>query len=335
VLTFLARRLVFLLFVVVGVSLLTFVISHVVPADPARLLVGKTATVQQIAQIRKNLGLDQPLPIQYLLYMRNLLHGDFGQSISSHRPVLQDFGDYFPATIELTLYAILICLIVGLPLGVLSAVYKDSPIDHGTRFLSLAGVALPLFWLGLVLQVFFYGRWHLLPPDQRIDEFLSPPHHITGMYTVDSLLTGNWTDLSNSLQHIILPAVTLAFAALATVTRVTRASMLEALGQEYIRTARAKGLGRWEVSYKHALRNALIPTTTLMGLQVGNLLGGAFLVEIVFSWPGIGFYSVQAIRAFDYAAIMGITIIIAVAYTVVNLLVDLLYAVLDPRITYA
>lgn len=332
--TFVARRLAFLVVVVMGVSVLTFLISHVVPADPARLLLGKEATPEQVAQLRHSLGFDRPLPVQYLIYMGNLLHGDFGQSISSHRSVASDFGDYFPATMELTLYAIIICLVVGIPLGVLSAIGRNGWIDQFTRVFSMAGVALPLFWLGLVLQVLLYGRLHLLPPDQRLDAFVSPPHHLTGMYTVDSLLTGNWTALGNSLQHIILPAVTLAFASLATVTRVTRASMIEALGQDYIRTARAKGAGRWRVSYHHALRNALIPTTTLMGLQVGNLLGGAFLVEIVFAWPGIGFYSVQAIRSFDYAAIMGVTIIIAVVYTLVNLVVDLLYGVLDPRITY-
>jgi peptide/nickel transport system permease protein len=333
--TFLVRRLAFLVVVVIGVSLLTFVISHLVPADPARLLLGRTATAEQVTALRRNLGLDQPLPVQYLIYMGHLLHGDFGQSISSHRSVIDDFGDYFPATVELTLYALIICVVVGLPLGVISALARDRWPDQLTRAFSIAGVALPLFWLGLVLQVIFYGRLHLLPPEQRIDLSLTPPHRISGMYTLDSLLTGNWAVLGNSLKHIILPAVTLAFASLATMTRVTRASMLEVLSQDYIRTAHAKGLPRRLVVYRHALRNALIPTTTLMGLQVGNLLGGAFLVEIVFSWPGIGFYSVQAIRAFDYAAIMGVTIIIAVAYTGINLIVDLLYAVLDPRITYA
>ena len=332
---FLARRLVFLVFVVVGVSLLTFIISHVVPADPARLLLGRTATAEQIAALRANLGFDKPLPVQYLLYMAHLAQGDFGQSISSHRAVISDFTDYFPATVELTLYALVICVVVGLPLGVVSALARDRWPDHLTRIFSIAGVALPLFWLGLVLQVILYGRLHLLPAEQRLDLFVAPPRHLTGMYTVDSLLTGNWAALGNSLRHVVLPALTLAFASLATMTRVTRASMLEALGQDYVRTARAKGLRGRRVVYRHALRNALIPTTTLMGLQVGNLLGGAFLVEIVFSWPGIGFYSVQAIRAFDYAAIMGVTIIIAVAYTLVNLVVDVLYAVLDPRITYA
>jgi len=332
---FLARRLAFLVVVVVGVSLLTFAISHLVPADPARLLLGRTATAQQIDALRRNLGLDKPLPVQYLIYMANLLHGDFGQSTSSHRPVLADVGDYFPATVELTLYALVICVLIGLPLGVISALGKDRWPDQFIRALSIAGVALPIFWLGLVLQFVVYGRLHLLPAEQRLDLFVTPPRHITGMYTLDSLLIGNWGALGNSLLHIILPAVTLALASLATMTRVTRASMLEALGQDYIRTARAKGLRQRLVIYRHALRNALIPTTTLMGLQVGNLLAGAFLVEIVFSWPGIGFYSVQAIRAFDYAAIMGVTIIIAMAYTLVNLIVDLLYAMLDPRIVYA
>jgi peptide/nickel transport system permease protein len=335
VLTFLLRRLAFLVLVVIGVTLLTFVISHLVPADPTRLLLGKQASAQQIAQLRHSLGLDRPLPAQYLEYMRALLHGDFGQSISSHRSVLADFGDYFPATIELTFYALLICLVAGLPLGVLSALYRDGIIDNLTRGIAIAGVSFPLFWLGLVLQAFVYGYLHLLPPTERLDPFVTPPHHITGLYTLDSLLTGNLPVLGNALQHLILPAVTLAFASLASVIRVTRASMIEALGQDYIRTAKAKGVSRRRISYRHALRNALIPTTTLMGVQVGNLLGGAFLVEIVFSWPGIGFYSVQAIRAFDYSAIMGITVIIAIVYTVVNLLVDVLYAVLDPRITYA
>lgn len=333
-LSFVARRLGFLVFVILGVSVLTFVISHVVPADPARLLLGRTATAQQIADLRANLGFDKPLPVQYLIYMEHLLRGDLGQSISSHRPVLSDIADYFPATVELTIYALALCLAVGLPLGVVSALARDRWPDHLVRIFSIAGVALPLFWLGLVLQVILYGRLHLLPAEQRLDLFMSAPRHITGMYTFDSLLTGNWAALGNSLRHIVLPALTLAFAALATMTRVTRASVLEALDQDYIRTARAKGLRRRQVVYRHALRNALIPTTTLMGLQVGNLLGGAFLVEIVFSWPGIGFYSVQAIRAFDYAAIMGVTIIIAVAYTMVNLVVDVLYVVLDPRITY-
>jgi len=276
-LSFVARRLGFLIFVILGVSVLTFVISHVVPADPARLLLGRTATAQQIADLRANLGFDKPLPVQYLIYMEHLLHGDLGQSISSHRPVLSDIADYFPATVELTIYALALCLAVGLPLGVVSALARDRWPDHLVRIFSIAGVALPLFWLGLVLQVILYGRLHLLPAEQRLDLFMSAPRHITGMYTFDSLLTGNWAALGNSLRHVVLPALTLAFAALATMTRVTRASVLEALDQDYIRTARAKGVRRRRVVYRHALRNALIPTTTLMGLQVGNLLGGAFL----------------------------------------------------------
>src|SRR5918912_3452590 len=224
--TFLVRRLVFLIVVVIGVSLLTFVISHLVPADPARLLLGRTATAEQVAALRQNLGLDQPLPVQYLIYLGHLLHGDFGQSISSHRSVIDDFGDYFPATVELTIYALAICVLVGLPLGVLSALAKDRWPDQLTRVFSIAGVALPLFWLGLVLQVIFYGRLRLLPPTQRLDLFITPPHRITGMYTLDSLLTANWAALGNSLRHIILPAVRLAFACLATIPPVQRPSIL-------------------------------------------------------------------------------------------------------------
>lgn len=332
---FILRRIGLLVIVVIGVSILTFAISHLVPADPARLLLGKSATHTQIVQLQHNLGLDRPVPVQYLIYMDHLVHGDLGQSISSRRPVLSDFLDYFPATVELTIYAMLIALLVGIPLGVLAAVWRGGWIDHLTRVTSLAGVSIPIFWLGLLFQLIFFGWLRILPSDSRLDSSITPPHHITGMYTFDSMLTANWPAFFNSLDHILLPATTLAFATLATVIRVTRASMLEALRQDYIRTARAKGVGRWRVNFRHALRNALIPTTTLMGLQFGNLLGGAFLVEIVFSWPGIGFYSVQAIRAFDYAAIMGIAILIAIAYTLINLIVDVLYVLLDPRISYA
>jgi peptide/nickel transport system permease protein len=332
---FLVRRLAFLSLVVIGVSMLTFAISHLVPADPARLLLGKTAAPGSVARLRHELGLDQPVPIQYGIYMRNLLHGDLGQSLTSHRPVLDDLRDYFPATLELTIYALVIAISIGLPLGVLSAIHQGGWTDHLTRVIAIAGVSMPLFWLGLVFQVVLYGKLHVLPATDRLDTFVTPPPHMTGMYTFDSLLTGDWPALGNSLQHILLPAITLSLASLATVVRVTRASMLDVLGQDYIRTAHAKGLPPRRVSYIHALRNALIPTVTLLGLQVGNLLGGAFLVEIVFSWPGIGFYSVQSIRAFDYSAIMGVTIVIAVVYTLINLLVDVIYVLLDPRIAYA
>jgi peptide/nickel transport system permease protein len=333
--TFLVRRLGFLVLVILGVSVLTFVVSHVVPADPAALIAGKDASPEQINRIRHTLGLDQPLPVQYVSYMGKLLTGDLGYSSYSRRPVVQDFGDYFPATIELTIYALVLCVLVGVPLGVYAGLARGGPVDHLSRVISIAGSAMPYFWLGLLLQLVFYGRLGWLPELGRIDTFMTAPHRITGLYTLDSLLTWNIPALGSSLKHVVLPALTLASFSLSLVVRVTRASMVDVLGQDYIRTARAKGVARFSVVMRHALRNALIPTVTLLGLQVGNLLGGVFLVEIVFSWPGIGYYSVNAIQNFDYQAIMSITVLLAVVYTLVNLLVDIAYTRLDPRISYA
>jgi peptide/nickel transport system permease protein len=298
-----------LVFVLLGVSVLTFFISHVVPSDPARLAAGPHASAEQVQQLRRQLGLDRPLPEQYWMYMSGLLRGDFGYSLFSRRPVVEDLRDYFPATVELTVAAMLICLIVGIPLGVLSAVHKDRLLDHLARVVCIGGVGIPIFWLALLAQLLFY-RW------------------------LDVLLTGNWPVLASSLSYLILPAITLAFASLAWVARVTRISMLETLGQDYIRTARGKGMPERSVIYVHALRNALIPTVTLVGLQTGALLAGAFLVEIIFSWPGIGYYTVNAIMAMDFNAIMSTTLLVAVVYTIANLVVDIVYIALDPRISY-
>ncbi len=332
--TFLIRRLSLLVFVLLGVSVLTFFISHVVPADPARLAAGPHASAEQVQQLRRQLGLDRPLPEQYWMYMSGLLRGDFGYSLFSRRPVAEDLRDYFPATVELTVAAMLICLIVGIPLGVLSAVHKDRLLDHLARVVCIGGVGIPIFWLALLAQLLFYRWLDILPAGGRIDPGLSPPQTITGMYTLDSLLTGNWPVLGSSLSYLILPAITLAFASLAWVARVTRISMLETLGQDYIRTARGKGMPERSVIYVHALRNALIPTVTLVGLQTGALLAGAFLVEIIFSWPGIGYYTVNAIMAMDFNAIMSTTLLVAVVYTIANLVVDIVYIALDPRISY-
>jgi len=330
--TFLVRRLGFLVLVILGVSLITFTVSHVVPADPAALVAGKSSTTAELARIRHDYGLDQPLPIQYLTYMSKLVRGDLGQSTFSHRAVLSDFVDYFPATLELTFYALVICIVVGIPLGVYSGLRSNSWVDHVTRIISVAGTAMPLFWLGLLFQLVFYGRLGWLPESGRLDPFQAAPRHITGVLTVDSLLTLNLPALANTLKHVLMPALCLAFASLSLVVRVTRTSMVDILAKDYIRTARAKGVPRHTVVMRHALRNALIPTTTLLGLQVGNLLSGAFLIETVFSWPGIGFYSVNTIQNFDYQAIMSITVILAITYTLVNLAVDVLYTKLDPRL---
>jgi peptide/nickel transport system permease protein len=332
--TFLIRRLFLLIFVLLGVSVLTFSISHVIPADPARQAAGPHATTEQVNLLREKLGLDRPLPEQYWIYMTGLLHGDFGFSLYSRRPVADDIKAYFPATLELTAVAMIICLVLGIPLGVLSAVYKDRLLDHISRVICIGGVGLPIFWLALLFQLVLYGWLNWLPAGGRISPNVSPPETITGLYIVDSLITGNWPALYSSLNYIILPAITLAFASVAWVARITRSSMLDTLDQDYIRTARGKGLRERQVIYVHALRNALIPAVTMIGLQIGALLAGAFLVEIIFSWPGIGFYTINSIMAMDFNAIITTTLLVAVVYTVTNLVVDILYVAIDPRISY-
>ncbi len=333
--TFLIRRLTLLIFVLIGVSLLIFTISHVIPSDPARQAAGPHATTDQVALLRAKLGLDKPLPQQYIIYMSGLLHGDLGYSLYSRRPVIEDIKDYFPATVELAFVAMLICLILGIPIGVLSAIHKDRLIDHLTRVVCIGGVGLPIFWLALLFQLVLYRWLNWLPAGGRIDPGLAKPETITGLYIVDSLVTGNWPALRSSLLYILMPAITLAFASVAWVARITRTSMLETLTQDYIRTAHSKGLHERQVIYLHALRNALIPAITMIGLQTGALLSGAFLVEIIFSWPGIGFYTVNAIMAMDFNAIMTTTLLVAVVYTITNLVVDILYVAIDPRINYS
>ena len=332
--TFLIRRLSLLVLVLLGVSLLTFFISHVVPSDPARQAAGPHASSEQVQILRAKLGLDKPLPEQYWIFMKGLLKGDLGYSLYSRRNVSEDIKAYFPATIELTITAMLICIVVGVPLGILSAVRKDTWIDHLIRGISISGVGLPIFWLALLFQLIFYRWLNILPSGGRIDPTLAHPASITGLYVLDSLLSGNWAALRSSLFYLIMPAITLAFASLAWIARVTRISMLETLDADYIRTARGKGFSERKMLYLHALPNALIPTITLIGLQIGSLLSGAFLVEIIFSWPGIGFYTYTSIMAMDFNAIMSSTLLIAVVYTVTNLLVDILYMAIDPRIKY-
>jgi peptide/nickel transport system permease protein len=303
-----------------------------VPADPARMIAGPRASKTSVDKIREQYGLNDPLPVQYVNYVDGVLHLDFGKSFSSRRPVSEDLGRYLPATIELGLYAFLISMIVGIPLGVASAVKRDSWIDHVSRFVSISGLALPVFWLALMAQFFFFGKLGWLPDGQRLPNSVDPPRSITRLYTIDSILTGNWHLLRLSAEHLILPVLVLAYGSLAVVTRMVRGGMIEVMNQDYIRTARAKGLANNEVVFKHAMKNALLPTVTSLGLQVGLLFSGAFLVEIVFSWPGVGRYAVDAIQSVDYNATMATTLVIAAIFVVVNMFVDILYLFLDPRI---
>ncbi|MCS3471910.1 peptide/nickel transport system permease protein [Pseudomonas sp. JUb42] len=331
-LNILRKRLAGLLLVVVGVSLITFAISHLIPGDPARLIAGDRASDAIVANIRHNLGLDLPLYQQYGRYMLDLLHGDLGTSIRTSRPVLEDLQAFFPATLELALTALLLSILIGVPLGVLSAVYQNRAIDQFARTLAVTGISTPTFWLGLGLIVLFYGHLNWLPGSGRIDEGMDAPSRITGFYLIDSLLAGNREQFVSSLQHLILPAVTLAFVNLGVVARQIRSAMLDQLGEDYIRTARAYGLSRWAVILRHALPNALIPSVTVLGLILGDLLYGAVLTEAVFAWPGMGAYVIKSVQSLDFPAVMGFAIVVSFIYVLLNMVIDLLYRLIDPRI---
>ena len=269
-----------------------------------------------------------------MTYVGNIAHGDIGMSYTTRRPVSQDLKRYLPATAELGLCAFVLATAIGIPLGVLSAVKRDKWPDHLARFISISGLALPVFWLAIMAQFVFFGKLGWLPDGERLPIGVDPPRTITGLYTVDSLLTGNLPLFLLSLKHLALPTVVLAYGSLAVITRMVRGGMLEVLNQDYIRTARAKGISQHAVVLGHALKNALLPTVTSIGLQIGLLLSGAFLVEIVFSWPGIGRYAVDAIQRLDYNATMATTLIIALVFVLLNLVVDIAYLFLDPRISY-
>jgi len=317
-----------------GVTVVAFVVSHVVPGDPAAVNLGQYAMSDPtiVAAFRHQWGLDQPAPVQFLVYLGNLLHGNMGISQQTHRPVAVDLAQYLPATAELALAAILFSILVGIPLGIISAVYHNRLIDHASRLVALMGVSVPVFWLGLVGLDVFYVHFSLLPGPGRLDEALAAPRTITGLYTLDSLLTGNWTDLRSAVTHLILPGLVLSGFSTGLFTRITRSAMLEVLGRHYIRTARANGLAGWRVILRHAFPNALVPTLTSIGLAFANLLTGAVLAETIFSWPGIGRYAFQAAVNLDFPAIMGVTILVAFIYIMINLGVDLLYGLVDPRI---
>ena len=329
------RRLLLLVVVVAGMSLITFSLTHLVPGNPARLLAGPHATQAQVDTLARQYGLDKPVPEQFLVYVQGLFRGDLGMSLTNRRPVLDDLTQFLPATIELTLAAMMLTIGIGIPLGVIAAVSRGGILDHLARIVSIGGVSMPIFWLGLILQVVLYREFGLLPAGGRLGTFDVPPPTTTGLYTIDSLLAGQLGTFVAALEHLALPAITVAAGSIAVVTRMMRASVLEALNADYVRTARSKGLSESTVLSRHVVKNALIPTVTVIGLQVGYLLAGNVLAEAVFSWPGIGLYAVNAIGNLDYAAIMGVTLVISIVYVVVNLIVDVIYALLDPRISYA
>jgi peptide/nickel transport system permease protein len=332
-LPYLCRRFLALLYVLLGVSLTIFVLMRLIPGDPAIVMLGERATSERIVEVRRDLGLDQPLIVQYILYLKHILSGDLGRSIHTHTRVAEELLEHFPATIELSLAAMSIAVCCGVLAGILSATHQYSILDSGFMFLSLAGVSMPIFWLGLMMIWAFALVLGVLPPSGRLDVrmFLET---ITGFHLLDSILTRQWDAFWDALWHLVLPSLTLATVPLAIIARMTRSSLLEVLRQEYITTARSKGLREWVVIRRHALRNALIPILTIGGLQFGLLLGGAILTETIFSWPGLGRLLYNAVLARDYPLVQGATLLIAATFSVVNLGVDLLYAAVNPRIRY-
>ena len=331
---FIARRLAGSAAVLLGLSLITFALARLVPSNPAAVYIGPKARPEDIARVAQELGLDRPLPIQYVTYMLDMLTGDWGTSIGTKRPVLEEIVGRLPATIELILAAMLLAVPAGILLGVLSARWQRRPPDLVVRVVSIVGVSLPAFWLGLLLQILFFRTLHLLPLTGRVDpdlRFTSPIVETTGLYLLDTALSGNWVAFRDVAWHLVLPALTLAAYPIGLIARMTRASMLEALGQDYVRAARAAGIGERLITYRLALKNALIPVTTVVGLTLAYSLTGTFFVEVVYNWPGLGTFTVKGLLNLDYPVVMGVTLFGAVGYVVINLAVDLAQSWLDPR----
>lgn len=332
--SFLVRRLGFLVFILLGVSFILFAIIYWLPGDPARTAAGPAATPQQLARIRHKLGLDKPVYIQYLIYVKNLVHGDLGESIRTRKPVTTELANYLPASLELVAAAMLIVLLIGVPLGVLSALKPGRLVDTISRLSVALGMGMPAFWVALIFQLIFFGKLHLLPFGGQFSIDLMPPSRITGFGIIDALLTGNFKLFTDGIIHLIGPAIVLALPDLAVTSRLTRSSMLEVLRQDYITTARAKGLPERIVIMRHALKNAALVPLTMAGMQVGFLLGNTVLVESIFSWGGIGWLAVNAVYKRDFPIVIGITLVICLVFVLTNTIVDILYTYLDPRIRY-
>ena len=330
---YLLRRLALTVPILLGVSLLVFLMLHSAGGDPAQLILGARADPESIASLRQELGLDRPLLVQYAAFLSGAVRGDFGRSYRSNTPVITEIAARFPATIELAVSAMAIAVVVGVLFGTLAAVRRHAFLDYVSSTVVLLGVSIPTFWLGLILIIIF-GLWlRWLPISGRVDPRLGADPSAPFL-TLTSLLHGNWTLAKDALRHLTLPALTLAAWPAAIVARMTRASLIESLGQDYVRTARGKGLPEELIVVGHAARNALLPVLTVVGLEFGTLLGGAVVTETIFSWPGLGQLTVTAIGARDYQMVQGVVVLLAAVFVLLNLLVDVLYAVLDPRIRY-
>lgn len=334
-LTYILRRIGLAGLMLFGLVCLTFVIANVAPSDPAALAAGPDAGRSQIEQVRREYGLDRPLYEQFYRYVSDLTRLEFGRSIATGRPVGTDLARYFPATLELCLVAMALGLLFGVPLGILSALHKDGPIDHVTRIFAVSGVALPPFWFGLLLQLAFAAWLGWLPTSGRLSVFTEPMDPITGLLLVDSLLAGNGRLFLEAASYIALPALVLSFPCLAQILRVNRSEMVEALRADYIVSARAHGVRRRRIVVVHALKNAMLPTLAIIGLRWGWMMSSTVLVETVFDWPGTGLYAVSSAIAGDFKPVMGVTLIVGLNFMIANLIVDLLYGVLDPRLRRA
>ncbi|KAA3658837.1 MAG: ABC transporter permease [Chloroflexi bacterium] len=332
---FIIKRLGLAIFVLLAVSIMTFLIARVVPSNPAAAWAGPRPTQEQIDKATIELGLDKPLTVQYQRYMSSLLRGDLGTSVTTRQPILSDIKVFLPATLELVLVSILMAVVIGVPLGVLSGANKGKLLDHSTRFFSIAGVSMPAFWLGLILQLMFFSWLGLLPLGGRISTEVSlnnPITTITGFNLIDSLLSGNWAALGDSLRHIILPAFVLATYPIGLTIRMLRSSMIEVLSEKYILAAEISGIPRRTILFKLALKNAITPALNALGLSFVFSLTGAILVEIIFSWPGLGTYVTNAVLSVDFPVIVSVTLIVTVFYVLINLIIDITQAVLDPRV---
>lgn len=320
--------------VVWGVVTITFFVARVIPADPVAAILGPQAPQEAIERERARWGFDKPIYVQYVRYISGLLHGDLAVSLRTRRPVLEDIKQFFPATVELGLAALIIGVMLGIGVGVISAVYNGSLVDHISRVFAIIGLSMPAFWLGLLLLLIFYHTLGWLPGPGRLPYWYPLPPRVTGLLFVDSIIARDWFALKSFLQHLILPAFTLGWLSTASIARITRSSMLEVMHEEYIKTARMKGLRESTVIMKHAFRNALLPIVTVIGVRIAYLLEGAVLTETVFAWPGLGRYATQSFLSIDFNAVVGVALFMALLYSFCNLAVDLLYAYLNPKIRY-
>ncbi|MCF8076200.1 MAG: ABC transporter permease [Desulfotignum sp.] len=328
---YISKRLFHLALIMFGVSVVVFLMLRMIPGDPAQLLLGEFASPEELERLREQLGLNQSLFTQFWIYISNIVQGDLGHSVRTNAPVTGEIWVRLIATLELSLAAMCIATVFGIAAGVLSAVKQYSLWDYGAMFMALVGVSMPIFWLGLMLIYLFAVKYPVLPMMGRISLGLEVPD-VTGLMVVDAVVAGNWQSLVSALKHLILPAFTLATIPMAIVARITRSAMLEVLNMDYVRTARAKGMTELVVILRHALRNAFLPVVTVLGLNLGLLLGGAVLTETIFSWPGLGRYVVDSLSGRDYAAVQGCILVFALLMAAINLAVDLIYVLLDPRI---